>query len=138
MTKEGTAKGPFLEHFIWLLLCLLSATRGWGERRWGSQDPPKGDAQQGAKEQDGWAPGRKPGLRHSIRGQEERVKHGGLRDPKGGLHSPEHSATKEAPPPAPPETTICQTHSRSRSLPLLPNSREGQHRKKEASYRGQG
>lgn len=67
-------QGSFLGHFIWLLLCLLSATRGWGVGEEGKSGSPKRRCSAGGWEQDVWVPGRKLGLRHSIQGREKRGK----------------------------------------------------------------
>lgn len=71
---DGVTKGPLLGHFIWLLLGLLSLLQKARGKGVGLPGSPKGDARQGPGELDGWVPGRKLGLRHSVEGPDKRVK----------------------------------------------------------------
>lgn len=86
---NGITKGPFLGHFIWLLLGLLSLLQEARGKGGGAAGSPKGEAWQGAGQQDGRAPGRKLGL-STVSRDEKWVK-------AERTQRSEHSTTEEAP-----------------------------------------
>lgn len=59
---DGITKGPFLGHFVWLLLGLLSLLQKAKGKGGKVTRIPKRRYLTGAWEQDGWVPGRKLGL----------------------------------------------------------------------------
>lgn len=71
---DSITKGPFLGHFIWLLLGLLSLIQKARGEKPGLLGSPRGDAGQGLGEREGGVPERKLGLRLSVEGEEQRVK----------------------------------------------------------------